>query len=49
MGGWASKRRRWLIIGAVVVVFALWLASGVYVVRLVAGEEVRTRKIILAR
>jgi membrane protease subunit HflK len=37
MGGWASKRRRGLIIGAVVVAFALWLASGIYVVQ--AGEE----------
>ncbi len=37
MGGWASKRRRGLIIGALVVVFALWIASGIYVVQ--AGEE----------
>jgi membrane protease subunit HflK len=37
MGGWALKRRRWLIIGALVVVFTLWIASGIYVVQ--AGEE----------
>ena len=37
MGGWASKRRRWLIIGALLVAFTLWIASGIYVVQ--AGEE----------